>query len=248
MKKIFIIILLFISFSIIANERDEFKNKFGDVEIEMLPSDDTINDIPEENELDKAIKEYKSKAVKVYSYQLKEKLADEGLQERFGKEEVYFLYRGNRTQVKVSELLKEMSSTDFARKVALAEYYNVYLAVLIPSAIISATLDIVGVISIISGTTNLFAISGGSIDIKDDRLLWLGVGLLSGSILTIASTIVFGVLIGYSSKYKYNINQVKALVNQYNKFLKEKLKIPMDLNISYNLNNKSTSFALSFKF
>jgi len=250
MKKIFIIILLFIFLSLIANAKDELKNKFGDVEIEMLPvepSDNTTNNVSKEDELNRAVNEYKSKAVKVYSYQLKDKLTDEGLQEKFGNEEVYFLYRGNRTKTKLSELLGEMGSTNLAKKVALAEYYNVFLAVLIPSAVLSATLDIVGIISLISGTTNLFA-TEGSIGIKDDRLLWLGVGLLSSSILTIASTIVFSILIGYSSKYKYNINQAKALVNQYNKFLKERLNIPMDLNISYNFNNSSTSFAFSFKF
>jgi len=251
MKKKFIIILLFIFFSLIVNAKDGLKDKFGDVEIEMLPvepSDNTNNDIPEESELDKAIKEYKSKVVTVYSYQLQDKLTDEGLKEKFGSREIYALYRGDKSKTKISELLGEMGSSDIAKKVALAEYYNVYLGILIPSAILSATLDIVGIISIISGTTNLFAIGEGSIGIKDERLFYLGVGLLSGSVLTIASMIVSTVLIIYSNKYRYNINQAKAIVNRYNSFLKERLKIPIDLNISYNLQNSSTSFALSFRF
>lgn len=249
MKKIAVIILLFISFCIYANEMDQLRDKFGDIEVEIVPSDDQAmpkQDI-EKTDLDKSINEYKAKSVKVYSYQMRERFSDEGLQEKFADEEVYFLYRGNGTQTKISELMREMGATEFSKKIAIAENYNIYLGILIPSAIISAALDIFGVVSLVSGTTNLFSMSA-SPGVTEERLFALGIGLLAGSVLTIVPMIVFSALLGYSSKYKYNMNQAKALVNQYNRFLKERLKIPMDINISYNFKNKSTSFDLCFKF
>ncbi|MBP7553242.1 MAG: hypothetical protein KA885_07425, partial [Spirochaetes bacterium] len=113
---------------------------------------------------------------------------------------------------------------------------------LIASIVTSVVLDVLGI------TFTLFQediYSGDTINLAENPNLILGISFLGTSVTTIVGIIIFSVLMYKGSAYNFNVIQTKSLVDQYNKFLRNKLKIDAIPDVSFD--NKGVSFSFLVK-
>ena len=154
---------------------------------------------------------------------------------------VYDIYRGNGIKVKLSTLAFEMNNPYLAKNLIWGEAYNGFMAGLISFSVASALLDVLGIAFTLFQET---IYSGKSFNITETPGLIAGISLLSTSVLTIAGMVMFAVFLYKSSGYHFNIIQANSIVNQYNKFLKEKLSLPLNFDVSVNRDNLQLVFGV----
>ncbi len=157
----------------------------------------------------------------------------------YGDRVRFDIYIGNNKKVKLSTLLFEMDNPLLAQNLKWGEIYYPMMGGLIASIATSVVLDVLGI------TFTLFQediYSGKTINLVENPNLIVGISFLGTSVTTIAGIIIFGVLMYKGSAYNFNVIQAKSLVDQYNKFLRNKLKIDALPDVSFNKETVTLSF------
>lgn len=160
----------------------------------------------------------------------------------YGDRVRFDIFRGNNDKVKLSTLLFEMGNPLLAQNLKWGEIYYPMMGGLIASIVTSVVLDVLGI------TFTLFQediYSGDTINLAENPNLILGISFLGTSVTTIVGIIIFSILMYKGSAYNFNVIQTKSLVDQYNKFLRNKLKIDAIPDVSFD--NKGVSFCFLVK-
>ncbi|HPO50228.1 MAG TPA: hypothetical protein PLO89_07900, partial [Spirochaetota bacterium] len=79
-------------------------------------------------------------------------------------------------------------------------------------------------------------------------LVPMGSALLGLSSVSFVGIFVFSFLMYFASPYNFNQTQGKSFINNYNNFLKKKLGIPKDINLSYDFKNNKFDLSMSINF
>lgn len=181
-------------------------------------------------------------------YQLKpfvENMSQSQSYKLFGNYPPYFIFLGNGEKVKASDLIKKMGYHKLYNDIKMGEKFR-SLSITLAASI---------------GGTSAFAIIGSSFMLAfrnqqynftdfesyKDNFFISGVICLGISAVSLIEIIILSVFLYKASLHHLNELQVKSIINQYNKYLQKKLKIPSDINLSINF-DKSLKFAISYKF
>jgi hypothetical protein len=157
----------------------------------------------------------------------------------------YFAVRGNGAEVRLSELALEMNNPVLAEQLSWSARYNNLMAGVIISSVITAALDVIGASMLLS--SYIMTNNGDSPQIVINNLTTSGIVLLSISSISIAGIISFGIFAARAFRSYYTFSQAQLFVNQYNKFLRKKLGIPVSLDIGYEIPRSEVSMSVQFR-
>ncbi|HOV15866.1 MAG TPA: hypothetical protein PK771_16370, partial [Spirochaetota bacterium] len=200
--------------------------------------------------IEKKIKIYNEERVSVFIKPHISQMDESEIKKIYNDKIQLDLYRGNGKRTKLSTLAFEMGNTTLGKKLALGENYNAFVVSFVASVIISASFQITGIISLSAGFSTAYDENKNLYFYTNDfgkYLVPMGATLLGLSSGAFVGIFLFSVLMYMANPYNFNSIQGKSFVNQYNNFLKKKLGIPGDLNISYDFFNNHFNMSMSIR-
>lgn len=153
----------------------------------------------------------------------------------------YDILLGDDSVVYLSDIAFAMGNADLAKKIRLGENFPAFLAGLCVSIGHTLAAGIVGPILMAAYYVDPVLRNNTSV-------LAAGIITLSSCSISLGGIVTFAILVGKAKEYDMNFVQATALVNQYNKFLRKKLKIPGDIQLNYNHFNRSFGLQVTLDF
>ncbi|OHD05641.1 MAG: hypothetical protein A2086_02475 [Spirochaetes bacterium GWD1_27_9] len=206
------------------------------------------------DDLQLKINEYMKNSAKILQKPFVETMDPDDIKKFYGDKIPYDVFMGGDKPIKLSLLAAKMGNQRLANNLKWGEVYNAFVGGLVASVLLSAIFDITGAIGMFSSFDSVFSTDvtkNETIKLNDlgnKGLFPFAVIFLSLSVIPLTGIFLFAFFMAKSYEYNFNMIQAKAFVNQYNKYLKEKLGIPPDLNISYNFIENKLNLSLSFTF
>jgi len=196
------------------------------------------------------VKEYNDKKVILAIKPSVSQLDDDEVERLYGNKMPFDLFRQNGKRVKLSTLAFEMGNPTLGKKLVLGENYNVFVVSFVASVIIASSFQITGVIAIFSGL-NIYEDDNGVTQATPNDigkyLVPMGGTLLGLSSGAFVGIFLFSLLMYVANPYNFNPTQGRSFINQYNNFLKKKLGIPADINLSYDFYKSNINLSMSIK-